>query len=251
MEDGRKVGTSQGTPQGAVASPLLANVYLHYVLDLWVEQWRSRHARGDVIIVRYADDFVMGFQHRHEAERFLKDLRERLTQFGLALHPDKTRLIEFGRFAAQNRTRRGDGKPETFDFLGFTHICAKKVGKEGFIVRRQTTAKRLRTKLQEVKASLLRGRHLPIPEQGQWLRGVVQGYLNYHAVPGNMAALETFRTGVVRHWLFALRRRSQRSRLPWERFSRTVERWIPRPKILHPYPNVLFLAKHPRSPASG
>jgi len=246
MEDGRRIRTNVGTPQGAVASPLLANVYLHYVLDLWVQQWRSRHARGEVVIVRYADDFVMRFQHRHEAERFLKDLQERFAKFGLALHPKKTRLIEFGRFAVENRVRRGERKPETFDFLGFTHICGKKHWSGGFIVKRKTMTKRLRAKLQEVKATLMRGRHSPIPQQGQWLRGVVQGYLNYHAIPGNMPALEAFRTQVVRHWLFALKRRSQRSRLPWERFSRVVDRWIPRPKILHAYPNARFYAKHPR-----
>jgi group II intron reverse transcriptase/maturase len=246
MEDGKWSGTNVGTPQGAVASPLLANVYLHYVLDLWVQQWRGRHARGDVVIVRYADDFVMGFQHRDEAERFLKDLRERFAKFGLALHPDKTRLIEFGRFATENRDRRGESKPETFDFLGFTHICGKKHWSGGFIVKRQTVAKRLRAKLQEVKAALMRGRHAPIPQQGQRLRSVVQGYLNYHAIPGNMAALEAFRTEAVHHWLFALRRRSQRSRLPWERFSKIADRWIPKPKILHPYPNDRFFAKHPR-----
>jgi len=246
LEDGKWSRTTVGTPQGAVASPLLANVYLHYVLDLWVQQWRSRNARGDVFIVRYADDFVMGFQHRHEAERFLNDLRERFAAFGLALHPDKTRLIEFGRFAAENRKRRGERKPETFDFLGFTHICGAKHWSGGFIVKRQTIAKRLRAKLQEVKATLMRCRHQPVPQQGRWLRGVVQGYLNYHAIPGNMAALEAFRTQAVRHWLFALRRRSQRHRLPWKRFARLVDRWIPTPAILHPYPNDRFYAKHPR-----
>jgi group II intron reverse transcriptase/maturase len=246
MEDGKWSGTNVGTPQGAVASPLLANVYLHYVLDLWVQQWRSRNACGDVVIVRYADDFVMGFQHRHEAERFLKDLRERLAKFGLALHPDKTRLIEFGRFAARDRSTRGENKPETFDFLGFTHICGKKHRNEGFTVKRKTMAKRLRAKLREVKAALMRGRHAPVPQQGQWLRSVVQGYLNYHAIPGNTAALQAFHTEALRHWHFALRRRSQRNRMPWKRFSRIANRWIPRPKILHPYPNVRFYAKHPR-----
>jgi len=246
MEDGKWSGTDAGTPQGAVASPLLANVYLHYALDLWVQQWRSRNARGDVVVVRYADDFVMGFQHRREAERFLKDLRERFAKFGLALHPDKTRLIEFGRFAAENRRRRGESKPETFDFLGFTHICGKKHWSGGFIVKRQTMAKRLRAKLHGVKAALMRGRHTPVPQQGRWLRGVVQGYLNYHAIPGNMAALEAFRDQAVRHWHRALRRRSQRHRMPWERFSKIVDRWIPKPKILHPYPNERFYAKHPR-----
>jgi RNA-directed DNA polymerase len=188
----------------------------------------------------------MGFQHRDEAERFLNDLRERFAKFGLALHPDKTRLIEFGRFAARDRTRRGESKPETFDFLGFAHMCGKKHWSGGFIVKRRTMAKRLRTKLREVKAALMRGRHAPVPQQGQWLRGVVQGYLNYHAIPGNMTALLVFRTEAVHHWHFALRRRSQRSRMPWKRFSRIADRWIPKPKILHPYPNVRFFAKHPR-----
>jgi hypothetical protein len=184
-----------------------------------------------VVIVRYADDFVMGFQHRHEAERFLKDLRERLAKFGLALHPDKTRLIEFGRFAVRDRSTRRESKPETFDFLGFTHMCGKKHWSGGFIVRRQTMAKRLRTKLREVKAALMRGRHAPVPQQGQWLRRVVQGYLNYHAIPGNMAALQAFRTEAVHHWHFALRRRSQRSRMLWDRFCKIADRWIPKPKI--------------------
>ena len=246
IEDGQWTGTKVGTPQGAVISPLLANVYLHYVLDLWVQQWRSRNARGDVIIVRYADDFVMGFQHRDEAERFLNDLRERFTKFGLALHPDKTRLIEFGRFAAVNRERRGAGKPETFNYLGFTHLCGRKHWSGGFIVKRETIAKRLRAKLEEVRQTLMQHRHEPIPQQGQRVRGVVQGYLNYHAIPGNKPALETFCTQTARHWLHALRRRSQRRRMPWARFSRIVTRWLPKPRISHDYPNVRFFAKHPR-----
>ncbi len=246
MEDGQWTGTVVGTPQGAVISPLLANVYLHYVLDLWVHQWRGRNARGDVIIVRYADDFVMGFQHRDEAERFLKDLRERFSKFGLALHPDKTRLIEFGRFAAENRQRRGEGKPETFDFLGFAHHCGRKLRDGGFTVKRKTMAKRLRSKLAEVRQTLLSRRHEPIRQQGRRLRGVVQGYLNYHAVPGNKAAMETFCTQTARHWRHALRRRSQRSRMPWKRFSKIVNHWLPKPRILHPYPSARFFAKHPR-----
>jgi hypothetical protein len=229
-----------------VASPLLANVFLHYAFDLWVQQWRTRSATGDMIIVRYADDFVIGFQHRREAERFLRELGERFEKFGLALHPEKTRLIEFGRFAAANRQRRGERKPETFAFLGFTHICGRKYRGAGFIVKRETTAKRLRAKLSEVKLELTRRRHEPIPRQGRWLRGVVQGYFNYHGVSGNMAALEAFRGEITRSWLRALRRRSQRRRMTWRRFRRHVDRWIPRPKIVHPYPNVRFLAKHPR-----
>jgi hypothetical protein len=235
-----------GTPQGAVISPLLSNVYLHYVLDLWANQWRDRHARGDVIIVRYADDFVMGFQHKHEAELFLRDLRTRVEQFGLGLHPEKTRLIEFGRFADQNRRRREGCKPETFDFLGFTHVCARKRWSGGFMVRRRTINKRLRAKLAAVKQALLRQRHLPIKQQGGYLRSVVQGFLNYHAVPGNMPALETFRRECVRNWRSALRRRSQRRSMNWERFLRLAEWMIPKPRILHPYPNDRFYAKHPK-----
>jgi hypothetical protein len=181
-------------------------VYLHYVLDLWVQQWRQRSATGEVVIVRYADDFLVGFQHRHEAERFLQELRDRLQTFGLVLHPDKTRLVEFGRFAAENRQRRGDRKPETVNFLGFTHICGRSRIRGRFLVQRRSMSKRLRAKLREVKQELLRRRHLPIPEQGAWLRRVVQGYFNYHAVPGNLAALEAFRTQAVRYWLVALRR---------------------------------------------
>jgi RNA-directed DNA polymerase len=245
-EDGHWSKTEVGTPQGAVISPLLANVYLHYVLDLWVHQWRKKFARGDVIITRYADDFVLGFQYRYEAERFLKELRERLLKFGLALHPDKTRLLEFGRFASLNRQQRGQGKPETFHFLGFTHVCGRKRLRGGFSLKRMSMSQRLRAKLQAIKATLLRQRHRPIPEQGIWLQGVVRGYFNYHAVPGNRAALETFRTQVVRCWRSALRHRSQRSRLPWSRFGKLADLWIPKPKILHPYPSERFYAKHPR-----
>ena len=245
-EDGEWSKTVVGTPQGAVASPLLSNVYLHYVLDLWANQWRSSHAIGDVIIVRYADDFVMGFQHKHEAQRFLSELKTRVEQFGLSLHSEKTRLIEFGRFADRNRRRREGCKPETFDFLGFTHVCAKKHWSGGFIVRRRTINKRLRAKLTVVKKVLLRQRHLPIKQQGMYLRSVVQGFLNFHSVPGNMPALETFRRECVRNWLVALRRRSQRRRINWDRFLRLAEWMIPLPTILHPYPNVRFYANHPK-----
>ena len=245
-EDGTWSKVVVGTPQGSVISPLLANVYLHYALDLWVQQWRSRQARGDVIIVRYADDFVMGFQHRHAAERFLTDLRARMEEFGLALHPEKTRLIEFGRFAAENRRKREGRKPETFQFLGFEHLCGKGHWNGGFNVKRQSSPKRLRAKLQAVKQAMMANRHRPVPEQGAWLRAVVQGYLNYHAVPGNMRALATFRREAVRRWLHALRRRSQRHRMPWDRFGKIAERWITHAKISHPYPNVRFNAKHPK-----
>jgi RNA-directed DNA polymerase len=246
IEAGQWTKSEVGTPQGAVASPLLANVFLHYVFDLWVQQWRTKSATGDLIVVRYADDFVVGFQHRHEAERFLRELGERFEKFGLALHPDKTRLIEFGRFAAENRRKRGERKPETFTFLGFTHICGRKYWSGRFVVKRKTATKRLRAKLTEVQHQLTLRRHEPIPKQGKWLRSVVQGYFNYHAVPGNMAALEAFRTEVVRGWLRALRRRSQRHRLTWDRFRRHVDRWLPHPKILHPYPNFRFYASHPK-----
>ena len=245
LEDGRWSQTEVGTPQGAVISPLLANVFLHYVFDLWANQWRGRHAAGDVIVVRYADDFVLGFQHRHEAEQFLNELGERMQQFGLRLHPDKTRLIEFGRFAAENRQKRRAGKPETFDFLGFTHACGRKFKSGGFIVRRLTIKKRLRATLAAVKQALLRRRHEPIPLVGAWLRSVATGYYRYHAVPGNLRALTAFRREVARAWLHALRRRSQRHRMHWGRFSPIANRWVPAPKILHPHPNDVTVRQTP------
>jgi group II intron reverse transcriptase/maturase len=245
-EDGTWVATENGTPQGAVASPLLANVYLHYVFDLWVRRWRRRSATGDMIVVRYADDIVLGFEHRTDAERFLTEWRDRMRSFGLELHPDKTRLIEFGRHAIEQRTRRGEGKPETFDFLGFTHICGttRKTGR--FIVKRQTIRKRRSAKLQALKAALRQRWHVPVPELGQWLRSVVQGWFNYHAVPGNMDRLNAFRSQVLRLWFRALRRRSQRRPLTWARFLRLVRRWLPSARILHPHPHVRFDATHPR-----
>jgi group II intron reverse transcriptase/maturase len=239
IEDGKWSDTLEGAPQGASASPLLANVYLHYVFDLWVRWWRNRQARGDVIVVRFADDFIVGFEDLGDAKQFLHDLRRRLTKFGLELHPDKTRLIEFGRFAVKNRAAWGSGRPETFDFLGFTHICGK--GRSGrFWLRRITISKRMRAKLKAVKDQLMRRRHQPIPDQGRWLRSVVQGHLNYYAVPGNRRALGTFRSEVNRLWLRALRRRSQRHRLTWQRMNRLVDRWLPPARILHPYPEVRF-----------
>jgi RNA-directed DNA polymerase len=246
LADGEWTKTEVGTPQGSVASPFLANVFLHYVFDLWAQQWRIKSAKGDLIVVRYADDFVVGFQHRRDAERFLHELGERFEKFGLALHPDKTRLIEFGRFAAENRRKRGERKPETFTFLGFTHLCGRTLKGGGFIVKRMTATKRLRAKLQEVKHELTQRRHEPIPRQGKWLRGVVQGYFNYHGVSGNIAALDVFQAETTRYWLRALRRRGQRRRMTWKRFRPHVARWIPRPKILHPYPDVRFDAKHPK-----
>jgi RNA-directed DNA polymerase len=245
-EEGVWTETEMGTPQGAVVSPLLANIYLHYVHDLWVNQWRRKCAHGDMIVVRYADDAVLGFEHRKDAEAFLGQLRERMRKFGLELHPEKTRLIEFGRYAEGNRARRGEGKPETFDFLGFTHICGKTRKGSWFVVRRQTVKKRLRRKLQEIRRELRRRWHEPIAGTGSWLRSVVQGYFNYHAVPGNFAALQMFRREVARAWLMALRRRSQRHRLPWERFRTIIDRYLPLPRILHPEPGVRFDATHPR-----
>jgi group II intron reverse transcriptase/maturase len=245
-EEGEWRETKVGTPQGAVASPLLANIYLHYAFDLWVNQWRRKWAKGDMIVVRYADDAVLGFEHRADAEAFLEQLRERMRKFGLELHPEKTRLIEFGRFAEDNRKRRGEGKPETFDFLGFTHICGTTRKGGWFKVRRQTVKKRLRSKLQAVRQELRKRWHERIAETGDWLRSVVQGYFNYHAVPGNFRALQTFRREVARSWLEALRRRSQRHRLPWERFRSILDRYLPLPRILHPEPGVRFDARHSR-----
>jgi RNA-directed DNA polymerase len=242
IEDGNWSATEEGSPQGASASPLLANVYLHYVLDLWADWWRRRHAHGDVIIVRFADDFIVGFEHEEDAQRFLDDLRERLARFGLELHPDKTRLIEFGRHAARRRKARGLGKPETFDFLGFTHISGKtKWG--NFWLKRITITKRMRAKLREVNDQLKRRRHQPIPVQGQWLRSVVQGHLAYYAVPGNIDAVTTFRSQATRHWFKALRRRSQRTRLNWERMNRLAKRWLPPARVKHPFPDVRFSAR--------
>jgi group II intron reverse transcriptase/maturase len=239
IEDGKWSDTLEGAPQGASASPLLANVYLHYVFDLWVQWWRKWQARGDVIVVRFADDFIVGFEYEQDAQRFWVDLRERFAKFSLELHPDKTRLIEFGRHAAPRRAARGLGRPETFDFLGFTHICGK--GRSGrFWLRRVTISKRMRAKLKMINEQLMRRRHLPIPEQGRWLRSVVQGHLDYYAVPGNRRALGSFRSEVTRLWLRALRRRSQRHRLTWQRMNRLVDRWLPPARIRHPYPEVRF-----------
>jgi RNA-directed DNA polymerase len=242
IDEGEWSETPEGTIQGASVSPLLANVYLHYAFDLWADQWRRRHAHGDVIIVRFADDYVAGFEHRDDAERFLIDLRERLAEFALEMAEEKTRLIEFGRFAATNRASRGDPKPETFQFMGFTHICAKtKNGR--FKLKRVTSKKRMRAKLREIKVELRRRMHHPIPEQGRWLARVLQGHYNYYAVPDNSQALRTFRHLVVWYWIRSLRRRSQRTRITWERMHRLAARWLPTPRIQHPWPNVRFDAK--------
>lgn len=233
-EDGEWSEIKVGTRQGAVISPLLANIYLHYTLNQWVQYWRKQYANGDVVIVRYSDDFVLGFQYRHEAERFLVSLKARLNQFGLALNPEKTRLIEFGRFAAENRRKRGEGKPEPFDFLGFTHICGKIRKSRRFIIWRKTIKKRLCAAVRRVK-TILRGRmHDPIHEVGKWLQRVVLGYYRYHAVPGNIEAMRTFRDDIVRKWYKILRRRGQKRRITWKEFGPIADRWIPRPKVLHP-----------------
>ena len=250
VEDGAWAECEEGTPQGATVSPLLANVYLHYAFDQWVEQWRNRQARGEMIVVRYADDFVVGFEHRADAERFRTELSERLAKFGLELKAEKTRLIEFGRFAASNRAARGLGKPETFDFLGFTHACSKT--RDGrYKLKRKTIAKRMRAKLKEVKAELMRRMHLPIPEIGQWLASVVRGHLAYYAVPGNTAAIGEFYNQVKRHWRHALARRSQRGWTTWERVHRLAKRWLPSPRVLHLYPERRFDARHPRQEPSA
>ena len=235
IEDGRWTASDQGAPQGASASPLLANIYLHYVLDWWARHWRKRHARGDMIIVRFADDFVAGFEHLGDAKQFLADLHRRFGRFGLKLHEDKTRLIQFGRFAAERRAERGLDKPETFDFLGFTHACAK-TSDGRFFLKRITISKRKRAKLKEVKDQLKRRRHAPLPVQGAWLASVVRGHAAYYAVPGNIKAVSSFRTQATRCWYRALRRRSQRTRLTWKRMDKLATRWLPPIRVMHPLP---------------
>jgi len=236
LEDGEWRQVEEGTPQGGAISPLLANVYLHYVFDLWIDAWRKRAGRGDVIVVRFADDFVIGFQHRQDAEQCLAELRERFAKFNLALHPDKTRLIEFGRFAADRRKRRGDGKPETFDFLGFTHICGKTRKGGRFTILRHTMRKRLHRKAHEVREELYRRRHEPTAVIGQWLRTILVGHYRYFGVPNNGQRLSAFRYYIVRAWQRALRRRSQKDRTMWERMDRLARRWLPAPRIQHPFP---------------
>ncbi len=232
----------QGTPQGAVISPLLANIYLHYVFDLWVHAWRNKRAEGEMIVVRYADDAVVGFSSMRDAHRFRRELEARLKKFGLELHPEKTRLIEFGAFAHERRSRRGAGKPETFEFLGFTHICTK--ARSGrFLLTRHTSKARMRTALRKLREEIMRRRHLSIEKQGKWLGRVVQGYLNYHAIPTNSPAIQQYRKQVVRHWHKALRRRSQRDRTSWGRTTRLADRWLPRAHILHPWPTERFDAR--------
>jgi RNA-directed DNA polymerase len=245
LEGGVVSVSEKGTGQGSVISPLLANIYLHYALDLWAVRWRRREATGDMIIVRYADDFIIGFQHESEARRFLDEMRKRLGEFALSLHPEKTRLIEFGRFAAERRKRRGLGKPETFNFLGFTFICGKtRAGK--FQIKRKTRQDRMRAKLKMIKAEMWRRMHQPIPAQGKWLWYVVQGYFNYHAVPTNARALDVFRHHVTDLWRRTLRRRSQKDRITWERMTKLAHDWLPKPMILHPWPSERFAVTHPR-----
>jgi group II intron reverse transcriptase/maturase len=236
LEDGRRTRAEEGTPQGGSASPLLANLYLHYVFDLWAQAWRQKQPRGDVIIVRFADDIVVGFQTKADAVRFWAELIERMRKFSLELHPEKTRLLEFGPVAAENRKKRGEGKPETFNFLGFTHICGKKRSNGRFTVLRQTIRKRLQAKLSEVKAELKRRMHDPIPDVGQWLRSVVGGHIRYYGVPTNGTALYTFRFQVGRLWHRTLLRRSQKARMLWDRMRRLIDRWLPAARTCHPYP---------------
>ena len=244
IEDGRRIPASKGTPQGAVISPLLANVYLHYAFDLWVQHWRKRPRQGDVIVVRYADDSVLGFEDVRTARAFLGDFRDRLAKFGLSLHPDKTRLIEFGRFAAERRRIREQGRPETFDFLGFTHCCGADLhGK--FLIQRVTAKKRMRATLTAIRGNLYRRRHEPVPVIGTWLQRVLRGYFAYHAVPTNLERLDGFRSEVCRAWRHSLLRRSQRHRLNWERFNRLVRKYVPSCRVLHPYPEERFFASRP------
>src|SRR6266704_562078 len=245
LEDGVVNVSDRGTGQGAVISPLLANIYLHYALDLWVERWRQHEATGDMIIVRYADDFIVGFQHEEDARRFLDALRKRLGEFALSLNDEKTRLIEFGRWAAENRKRRGLSKPETFNFLGFTFICGKsRRGK--FLIKRKSRRDRMRAKLQALKQELRRRTHQPIPAQGKWLMQVVRGYFNYHAVPTNRHALVAFRDEITRKWRRSLSRRSQKGALNWTRMKSLADDWLPKPAILHPWPRQRFAVIHPR-----
>lgn len=241
LEDGRLIETGEGTPQGAVISPLLANLYLHHVYDLWAHQWRQRCATGDMIVVRYADDSLVGFEYRHEAEQFLVDLKVRLARFGLNLHPDKTRLIEFGRHASARRRIRGLGKPETFDFLGFTHYCATRRNGGGFVLGRKPIAKRMRTKLREIKERLMETRHAGIDEQGRWLAQVWRGWSAYYAVPMSGSALSAFRQHMIERWHRVLMRRGQKQRLTWARMKKIADRFLPSPRILHPWPEQRFL----------
>jgi group II intron reverse transcriptase/maturase len=236
LENGEWRCSEAGTPQGGSASPLLANLYLHHVFDLWVQHWRKTKAWGQVIVVRWADDFVVGFEHQSDAARLQQELAERFAKFKLELHPKKTRVLEFGRYAAERRKRRGLGKPETFDFLGFTHICGKKRSNAKFTVLRRTMRKRKNAKLKAVKTELRKRMHQPVAEVGKWLRSVIEGHNRYYGVPSNLPSLSSFRYHVSHYWHRTLRRRSQKTRLIWERMVRLIDRWLPRPKLHHPYP---------------
>lgn len=245
MEDGTFSATEVGTPQGSTISPLMANIYLHYCFDMWAERWRKRHARGRVIIVRFADDIVCGFEHEAEAQAFHVEMKARMGKFALSLHPEKTRLLEFGRYAAQRRTARGLGKPETFTFLGFTHICGRN-RRGAFQLVRFTRRDRMRATLKAIKEKLRQRMHQPIPEQGTWLRKVVKGYFAYHAIPTNTQTLSAFRYVVMRMWRHALRRRSQTDRMTWKQIARLADQWLPMPHIMHPWPGIRFAVKYPR-----
>jgi len=245
LEEGIVTNSEKGTPQGSVASPLLANVYLHYAFDLWAQRWRRREATGDMIIVRYADDIVVGFEHESDARRFWDAMRERLQEFSLSLHPEKTRLIEFGRFAAANRRRRGLGKPDSFKFLGFSFICGKSL-RGNFLLKRRSRRDRMKAKIKEVAGELRQRMHQSIPEQGTWLKQVITGYFAYHAVPTNWAALGAFRDEITKRWQWTLQRRSQKGSRTWEQMKKLADDWLPKPRILHPWPNQRFAVKHPR-----
>jgi group II intron reverse transcriptase/maturase len=243
MEGGKWFETEEGTAQGSVISPLLANLYLHYVLDVWVQAWQRKLAQGDMIAVRYADDAVLGFQNREEAEKFLEQLRERVRKFGLELHPDKTRLIEFGRYAAERRKQRGEGKPETFNFLGFTHISGTSNKTGYFVVQRKTIGKRMAAKLRELRQQMRQRMHESIEKTAEWLTSVVRGYFQYHAIPGNEQRMKGFHRTVLRMWHWALRRRSDKSRWTWARFRQRLGALLPQIEVLHPYPDVRYDAK--------
>ncbi len=236
-EAGNWHATPKGCPQGSVVGPLVSNIYLHYVLDLWVQSYRTKKAKGDMLIVRYADDGILGFQLKSEADEVMQHLKRRFNKFKLQLHEQKTKLIRFGRFAKQQRKDRGEGKPETFEFLGFTHICAQTHIKQKFVVKRQTSKQRMRAKLQAIKAELKKRRHASVVQTGEWLRSVIRGYSNYYAVPGNMRILSSFKREICHNWLKSLRRRSQRSRMTWEKFSKLVKLYIPALRRVHGYPH--------------
>ena len=238
LEEGEITYNDQGTPQGSSGSPLFANIFLHYVYDLWVKQWRRKEGRGDVIVVRFADDTVVGFQYESDAIQFQKELKERLQKFGLELHPEKTRLIEFGRFAARNRERRKEGKPETFTFLGFTHICAKTIKGDRYTLLRHTIKKRMQGKIREIKDELRKRMHDSIQDVGQWLRAVVMGHYRYYGVPGNQIAMGNFRHEIIRRWKQTLKRRSHKGNITWEKMDKLTNRWLPRPQIHHEYPRM-------------